>query len=161
MSGQRVIVTGGAGYIGSHTCHALAQAGYLPVTLDNLVTGHEWAAKWGPLELANVGDTDAVAAVIRKHEPVAVLHFAAYTAVGEAVANPSKYYWNNVGGTLSLLEAMRQTGLNKLVFSSTAAVYGTPKSQKLISETDEVAPINPYGRSKLMSEAMIRDAAAA
>jgi UDP-glucose 4-epimerase len=88
------------------------------------------------------------------------MHFAAYTAVAEAVENPSKYYWNNVGGTLSLLEALRETGLNRLVFSSTAAVYGTP-TKKLIAETDDVAPINPYGRTKLMSETMIRDASRA
>jgi UDP-arabinose 4-epimerase len=160
MSGERVIVTGGAGYIGSHACHALAAAGYLPVTIDNLVAGHEWAVKWGPLEIANIRDSDAVATVIRKHSPIAVMHFAAYTAVAEAVENPSKYYWNNVGGTLSLLEALRETGLNRIVFSSTAAVYGTP-TKKLISETDDLSPINPYGRSKLMSEMMIRDAARA
>jgi UDP-arabinose 4-epimerase len=160
MSGDRVIVTGGAGYIGSHACHALAAAGYVPVTLDNLVAGHKWAVKWGPLEVADIRDTAAVTAVIRKYSPVAVMHFAAYTAVAEAVENPAKYYWNNVGGTLSLLDAVRETGLKRLVFSSTAAVYGTP-SKKLIAETDEVAPINPYGRTKLMSEMMIRDAARA
>jgi UDP-arabinose 4-epimerase len=160
MTGERVVVTGGAGYIGSHACHALAAAGYVPVTIDNLIAGHQWAVKWGPLEVADIRDTAAVAGVIRKYNPVAVMHFAAYTAVAEAVENPSKYYWNNVGGTLSLLEALRETGLTRLVFSSTAAVYGTP-TKKLIGEDDDVSPINPYGRSKLMSETMIRDAARA
>jgi UDP-arabinose 4-epimerase len=156
----RVLVTGGAGYIGSHACAALAAAGYLPITVDNLITGHAWAVKWGPLEVADIRDRATVEGIIRHHRPSAVLHFAAHTAVAEAVAHPAKYYDNNVGGTLALLEAMRSTEVKRLVFSSTAAVYGVSDG-KLITEEDPVAPINPYGRSKLMSEAMIRDAVAA
>ena len=153
---KKVLVTGGAGYIGSHTCKELAQAGYLPVVLDNLVYGHEWAAKWGPLERGDSGDTEFVLRVIDKHKPEAVIHFAAFAYVGESVSDPHKYYSNNVAGSLGLLHALVQSQIDKLIFSSTCATYGIP-SGVTISEDQPQKPINPYGSSKLMVEQILRD----
>jgi UDP-arabinose 4-epimerase len=158
--GMRVLVTGGAGYIGSHACKALARAGLAPVVFDNLVYGHEWAVKWGPLERGDIQDRARLDEVIRKHRPQAILHFAAYAYVGESVSDPGKYYRNNVAGTLNLLEAMRDHGIAHIVFSSTCATYGTPENLP-ITETTPQAPINPYGRSKLMVEHMLADFARA
>jgi UDP-arabinose 4-epimerase len=155
-SNRCVLVTGGAGYIGSHACKALAEAGYGPVVYDNLLYGHPWAVKWGPLERGDVADRAALDRVISRYEPEAVMHFAAFTYVGESVLDPGKYYRNNVAGSLTLLEAMRDHGIGKIVFSSTAAVYGLP-GEGLISEKTDLSPINPYGASKLMVERMIRD----
>jgi UDP-arabinose 4-epimerase len=157
MTSQKtVLVTGGAGYIGSHTCKWLAGLGYLPVTYDNMVYGHEHAVKWGPLEVGDLADTDRLKAVIKTHQPQAVVHFAAWSYVGESVRDPAKYYLNNVGGTLSLLEAMRATGLDKIVFSSTCATYGAPDDLPIRESTPQ-NPINPYGRSKLMIETILDD----
>ncbi|MEL6831178.1 MAG: NAD-dependent epimerase/dehydratase family protein, partial [Pseudomonadota bacterium] len=157
MSRQRpVLVTGGAGYIGSHTCKWLAGLGYTPITFDNLVYGHEHAVKWGPLETGDLKDRERLIEVLTKYHPEAVVHFAAYSYVGESVSNPAKYYTNNVIGTLNLLEAMRQAGIDKLVFSSTCATYGMPMNMP-IEETTEQKPINPYGRTKLMIETMLDD----
>jgi len=153
---KSVLVTGGAGYIGSHTCKALAQAGFQPVALDNMIYGHEWAVKWGPLEKADTRDTDAVFRIIDTYKPVAVIHFAAFAYVGESVSKPQKYYNNNVIGTLGLLEAMLRSGINKLIFSSTCATYGIPAGET-IPENQPQEPINPYGRSKLMVEQILRD----
>ena len=153
---ERVLVTGGAGYIGSHACKALAKAGFEPVVLDNMVYGHDWAAKWGPLEKADTADSEAVLRLIDEYQPVAVMHFAAYAYVGESVADPAKYYRNNVGGTLALLEAMVRTGVNKFIFSSTCATYGVPAGHS-IPEDHTQSPINPYGNSKLMVEQILRD----
>ncbi len=153
---KSVLVTGGAGYIGSHTCKALAQAGFQPVALDNMIYGHEWAVKWGPLEKADTRDTDAVFRIIDAYKPVAVIHFAAFAYVGESVSKPQKYYNNNVIGTLGLLEAMLRFGINKLIFSSTCATYGIPAGET-IPENQPQDPINPYGRSKLMVEQILRD----
>ena len=153
---DNVLVTGGAGYIGSHACKALSEAGYQPVVYDNLVYGHDWAVKWGPLEEGDTGDIDRVAGVIEKYRPIAVVHFAAYAYVGESVENPGKYYRNNVMGTLGLLEAMQRCGVDRFVFSSTCATYGMPKTE-LISEDHPQHPINPYGHSKLMVEQILRD----
>ncbi|MBK8158728.1 MAG: UDP-glucose 4-epimerase GalE [Rhodospirillaceae bacterium] len=155
---MQILVTGGAGYIGSHTCLALAEMGIEPVTLDSLVTGHDWAVQWGPLEKGDVRDTGFVRQVIEKHRIEAVVHFAALSLVGESVREPLRYYDNNVGGTLSLLAAMGQCGVGKLVFSSTCAVYGVPPGLP-IDETMPTAPVNPYGRSKLAAESAILDAA--
>ncbi|PWV95752.1 UDP-arabinose 4-epimerase [Hoeflea marina] len=152
----RVLVTGGAGYIGSHACRALAEAGLLPIVYDNLVFGHEWAVKWGPLERGDIGDRDRLDAVIRQHRPEAVLHFAAFAYVGESVADPGRYYRNNVAGTLTLLEAMRDNGIPRMVFSSSCATYGIPRSLPITEATPQ-NPINPYGRSKLMVEQMLAD----
>ena len=153
---KHVLVTGGAGYIGSHACKALAAAGYVPVAFDNLVYGHEWAVKWGPLIRGDILDRAALNAAIEKYTPLAVMHFAAFAYVGESVENPGKYYRNNVGGSLSLLEAMRDHGIGKFIFSSTCATYGVPRSVP-IPETHPQNPINPYGASKLMIERMLRD----
>ncbi len=151
-----ILVTGGAGYIGSHACKALAAAGYTPVAYDNLVHGHRQAVKWGPLEAGDISDRTRLDAVIRQWQPIAVMHFAAYAYVGESVTNPGKYYRNNVVGSLVLLEAMRDHGIDKLVFSSTCATYGVPRSQ-LLTEDHPQFPINPYGASKLMVERMLAD----
>ena len=155
-----VLVTGGAGYIGSHACKALAQAGYTPVAYDNLVYGHEWAVKWGPLEVADIADRARLDDVIAKYEPSAVMHFAAYAYVGESVDNPLKYYRNNMAGSLTLLEAMRDNDINKIIFSSTCATYGNPLVVP-IAEDHPQNPINPYGASKLMVEQMLADAGSA
>lgn len=153
---KNILVTGGAGYIGSHACKALAQAGYTPVTFDNLIYGHRWAAKWGPLEEGDILDRSALDRVIETYRPEGVMHFAAYTYVGESVENPGKYYRNNVAGSLSLLEAARDHGIKRFIFSSTCATYGVPQEIP-IRENHVQAPINPYGASKLMIERMLQD----
>ena len=151
-----VLVSGGAGYIGSHACKVLEQSGFRPVVLDNLVYGHEWAVKWGPLVVGDTADVELICNVIEEHKPVAVMHFAAFAYVGESTENPQKYYKNNVSGTLGLLEAMVRTNLKEFVFSSTCATYGVP-SGKTIPENHPQSPINPYGHSKLMVEQILRD----
>jgi len=153
---RNVVVTGGAGYIGSHACKALAQEGYTPVAFDNLIRGNRWAVKNGPLELGDILDRAKLDEVFQRYQPEAVLHFAAYAYVGESVEDPGKYYRNNLAGTLTLLEAMRDHGVKKLVFSSTCATYGNPESTP-IAEDHPQRPINPYGRSKLFVEQMLRD----
>lgn len=153
---MNILVTGGAGYIGSHACKALAKAGHTPITYDNLVYGHRWAVKWGPLEEGDIADRDRLSEVIAKYQPVAVMHFAAYAYVGESVQDPGKYYRNNVAGTLTLLEVMRDLGIDKFIFSSTCATYGIPESVP-IREDHPQRPINPYGASKLMIERMLQD----
>lgn len=153
---KKILVTGGAGYIGSHTCKLLAASGYEPVCFDNLSTGYKEFVKWGPFVQGDLHDTNLLTRYIRTHEPVAVIHFAASAYIGESVANPFKYYRNNVGGTLSLLEAMRASGVKNIVFSSTCATYGMP-DLKLIDENCPQHPINPYGQSKLMIEKILSD----
>lgn len=156
MAEKPILVTGGAGYIGSHACKALKEAGYTPVVYDNLSTGHRWAVRWGPLEQGDLNDRGRLIEVIRQYEPKTIMHFSAYSDVGESVKHPGKYYHNNFIGAYNLLEAMLQCKIRNLVFSSTAAVYGTPVEQP-IREDFEYKPINPYGASKLMVETMIRD----
>ena len=156
MTNRTVLVTGGAGYIGSHACKALAAAGYNPVVFDNLVHGHDWAVKWGPLEHGDLLDSHCLDQVFRRHKPVAVMHFAAYAYVGESVSKPLKYYTNNIAGSISLLEAMLKYGVDRLIFSSTCATYGNPQSP-ILDETHPQNPINPYGCSKLTVEAILRD----
>ena len=155
-----VLVTGGAGYVGSHACKALAAAGYTPVTYDSLERGHDWAVKWGPLEAGDISDRARLAEVIANHRPTAVMHFAAYADVGESVAEPDKYYRNNVAGTLALLETMRDHDVALIVFSSSCAIYGAPESIP-IREDHAHDPINPYGAGKLMVERMLADFGAA
>lgn len=157
---MHILVTGGAGYIGSHTCKALAAAGWTPVTLDSLITGHDWAVQWGPFEKGDIRDTAFVSSVIKKHKITAVVHFAALSLVGESASEPWRYYDNNVSGTLSLLAAMVENKVTKIVFSSTCAVYGVPPSLP-IREDMPTAPINTYGRSKLGAENAIFDMAQA
>lgn len=151
-----ILVTGGAGYIGSHACKALAAAGYTPVTYDSLVYGHREAVKWGPFEQGDILDGARLDEVLRHHRPAAVMHFAAFAYVGESVTDPGKYYRNNVVGTLNLLDAMRANEIGKIVFSSTCATYGIPEIVP-ISEEAPQNPINPYGTTKLIVERALAD----
>jgi UDP-glucose-4-epimerase GalE len=155
-----VLVTGGAGYIGSHACQALKAAGFLPVTYDNLSRGFPSLVRYGPLEEGDIGDGRRLLDVIARHKPVAAMHFAAFAYVGESVEEPALYYRNNFVGALTLIDTLREAGIDKLVFSSTCATYGTPEQQP-ISETEKQVPINPYGRSKLMVEYALTDFSAA
>jgi UDP-arabinose 4-epimerase len=148
---QSILVTGGAGYVGSHACKALAGAGYLPVVYDDLSRGHREAVRWGPLVEGHLHDRARVVAALREHDALAVMHFAAFAYVGESVTDPEKYYANNVGGTLALLGAMREAEVRSIVFSSTCAVYGVPEALP-IRETTAKAPLNPYGETKLAIE---------
>ncbi|HEV3060781.1 MAG TPA: UDP-glucose 4-epimerase GalE [Vicinamibacterales bacterium] len=148
---RAVLVTGGAGYIGSHACKALAQAGYRGVVFDNLAAGHREAVKWGELVEGDIADTRTVEAALRRHEISAVMHFAAFLDVGESVRDPVKYYRNNVVGALSVLEAMAATGVTRFVLSSTCATYGEPMETPIV-ETHPQRPINSYGESKLAVE---------
>lgn len=151
-----ILVTGGAGYIGSHTCKALAAQGYTPVVYDNLSEGHAEFVHWGPLVEGELRDEDCLRATFVRFRPTAVIHFAASAYVGESMKDPQSYYENNVAGSLSLLNAMREESCENLVFSSTCAVYGEPEALPISSQTP-TAPINPYGRSKLMVEQIIAD----
>ena len=157
---KRVLVVGGAGYIGSHTCKALARAGFEPVTLDNMSKGHRWAVRWGPLETCDILDADGLDGVMARCRPDAVVHFAALAYVGESVTHPADYYRTNVVGSYNLLTAMVRHGARRLVFSSTCAVYGVPEILP-ISERAPPAPVNPYGHTKLAVERMIADFGAA
>ena len=157
----KVMVTGGAGYIGSHAVLALCDACYDVVVVDNLVTGFAWAVDpRATLVEANVADDIAVRAAIRDHNVRAIMHFAGSIIVPESVSDPLKYYRNNTAATRSLIESAVTESVPHFIFSSTAATYGTPVKVP-IEETDPTAPINPYGMSKLMTEAMLRDVAAA
>ena len=151
---RNILVTGGAGYIGSHTCKALAQRGYQPIAFDNLKRGSRSAVKWGPLVVGDVMNKQELRQAIDRFQIEAVLHFAALAYVGESVENPARYFRNNVANTINLLEVMAQTGISNLVFSSTCAVYGTP-AEVPISEDTPTHPINPYGESKLQTERML------
>jgi UDP-arabinose 4-epimerase len=155
-SERRVLVTGGAGYIGSHACKALAAAGYLPVAYDNLSIGNRWAVRWGPLERGDILDAARLHEAFRAHRPVAVMHFAALALVGESMAAPGLYYRTNVAGALALLDAALIHDVDAFVFSSTCAVYGTPERMP-IAEDAPPRPINPYGASKLMVERILDD----
>lgn len=151
-----ILVTGGAGYIGAHCCKALSEAGFVPVCFDNLSTGHRSFVKWGPIIEGDVCDTERLTDAIATHEVVAVMHFAAFSQVGESVGDPQKYYLNNVCGTLSLLKAMLGQGCNRLVFSSTGAVYGNAGHDP-IREGAAGTVVNPYGASKWMIEQILVD----
>jgi len=155
-----ILVTGGAGYIGSHTCKALRRAGFNPVTYDNLARGNAESVKWGPLEIGDLADGARFREVLAQLKPAAVVHFAAFAYVGESNLNPTLYYQNNFGGTLALLEAMREFDVAKIVFSSSCTVYGVPKLVP-ISEDAPYAPISPYGSTKMFCEQMLKDCAAA
>ena len=156
MTAAAVLVTGGAGYVGAHACKALARAGYLPITYDNLSTGHESFVRWGPLVKGDIRDYATLRDAIIEHEVTSVLHFAACAYVGEFVINPQKYYDNNVVGTLSLLRAMLDTDIAAIVFSSSCAIYGEPE-QMPITESCPKQPVNPYGASKLLIERVLMD----
>jgi UDP-arabinose 4-epimerase len=149
-----VLIVGGAGYIGSQTAKRAAEAGLEPVVLDNLVYGHRWAVKWGPLVEGDLADGDLITRVIKEHRVTAVIHFAAYAYVGESVSNPRKYFRNNVVNTLNLLDAMVDSGVRDIVFSSTCAVYGEPVKVP-IAEDHPRDPVSPYGESKLAVEKVL------
>ena len=151
---MQILVAGGAGYIGSHTAKALARAGHEPLVLDNLRHGHRWAARWGPLLELDLADRAALSRVFTEHHIGAVVHFAAFTSVGESMNTPAVYFRNNYVNTLNLLEAMLEHGVNRFVFSSTAAVYGDPQRLPL-TEDHPQNPVNPYGETKLMVERML------
>jgi len=156
LNGQRVLVTGGAGFIGSHACKALAAAGAVPVAFDNLSTGHADAVRWGPLVRGDVRDSVAVETALRHYGADTILHFAASAYVGESVTNPALYYDNNVSGMVALLAGARAADVRQIVFSSSCATYGIP-DQLPIRETTPQHPINPYGRTKLICEQILRD----
>ena len=152
-----ILITGGAGYIGSHTALALKACGFQPIILDNLATGHRWAAeKFGPFEQGDVGDAAFVARVCAHYKPVALLHFAAFIEVAESVQNPDKYFDNNTRKASILFDTAIQNGVKHVVFSSTAAVYGAVTTNAPITENQTTQPINPYGASKLEAETYLR-----
>ena len=157
---MKVLVVGGAGYIGSHVVRQLGEAGERVVTLDNLCTGFREAVTHGELVIGDTGDRELVQRVLAEHDVDTVMHFAAHTIVPESVSNPLKYYGNNTCATRSLLQCANEAGVKHIVFSSTAAVYGLPPGG-IAREDSPTAPINAYGTSKLMSEWMLRDLAAA
>lgn len=155
-----VLVVGGAGYIGSHTCLALAEAGFAPIVFDNLSSGHREFVQWGPLIEGDLGTPEGIAAldgVLGSGRIVAVVHFAALIEVAESVRDPLSFYSNNVANTISLLAAMRRAGVRNIVFSSTCATYGDYRGDGLISETTDQRPINPYGRTKAVVEGILGD----
>ncbi|UWU23631.1 UDP-glucose 4-epimerase GalE (plasmid) [Rhizobium sp. CB3060] len=160
MAQRKVLVAGGAGYIGSHTAKLLRSKDIEPIVFDNLVTGHRSSVRWGPFVHGDILDTSSLARTLLQYKPDAVVHFAASAYVGESVEDPAKYYRNNVGGTLSLLDACRHAGIDKVIFSSSCATYGVPESLP-ITETTPQLPINPYGRTKLIAEQILSDYAAA
>lgn len=153
---RTILVTGGAGFVGSHACKALRAAGYLPVTYDNLSRGDRAAVKWGPLEVGELTDEARLAAVLAACRPLAVMHFAALAYVGESVTDPGPYYANNVGGSLALIRAATAAGVRAVVFSSTCATYGTAARLPLTEQAPQ-QPINPYGWSKWMVERILWD----
>jgi len=159
-SDKTVIVTGGAGYIGSHACKALARTGYFPVSYDNLSRGHAAAVKWGPLEIGDILDPGRLDEVFHRYRPCAVMHFAALAYVGESVTRPMDYYRNNVIGSYTLLDSMARQGIDRIIFSSTCAIYGNP-DRLPITEGHKKNPVNPYGNTKLAVEHMLADLSAA
>ncbi len=157
---MKILVTGGAGYIGSHVCRELEKRGHEVVVFDNLVYGHADLARWGTLVQGDLLDRAVMNSVFRKYEPEAIMHFAAYAYVGESVEDPAKYYRNNVLGSYNLAEAARAHGVEKIIFSSTCAVYGVPEAVP-ITEDMPLDPINPYGNTKLVIEKLLEDYGAA
>jgi UDP-glucose 4-epimerase len=151
-----ILITGGAGYIGSHINKLLSENGYETVVVDNLINGHAEAVKWGKLEIADLSDTERLKSLFDKYRFDTVFHFAAYAYVGESVEYPAKYYRNNVVNTINLLDAMREFQTKRIIFSSSCATYGIPASIP-IKEDAPQNPINPYGRTKLMMEQLLRD----
>ena len=156
MTAKRVLIAGGAGYIGSHAAKALARAGREPIVFDDLSSGHGHAVKWGPMVQGDIGDADALRAAIRQYRPDAVMHFAARIEVGEGEREPIDFYQNNVAGTLNLVRVMLEEGVQNLVFSSTCAIYGDPEKLPLTEDLPK-RPVSVYGRTKLIVEQMLED----
>jgi UDP-glucose-4-epimerase GalE len=152
-----VLVTGGAGYIGTQICKALSEAGYKPIIYDNLSLGHAESVQWGILEIGDLADRKKLLATLEKYRPIAVIHVAGLKSVGESVKDPAKYYLNNLCGSVILLDALREKGVNKIIFSSSAATYAPSLTSTPFKESDTCQPINPYGSSKWMVENIIRD----
>jgi UDP-arabinose 4-epimerase len=150
----RILLTGGAGYIGSHTAKRLWQAGFEPVTIDDLSSGHRWAVKWGPFIKGDIGDQKLIGDVVAEYHIQAVLHFAAHAYVGESIANPRKYFRNNVAATLNMLDTLIDCSVKHVIFSSSCATYGNP-DRVPIAESHPQKPVNPYGESKLMIERIL------
>jgi UDP-glucose-4-epimerase GalE len=155
---SRVLVAGGAGYIGSHICKALAESGVMPVCYDTLEKGHDWAVRWGPLERGDIGDARRLDEVFARHRPRAVIHLAGYIEVGESVREPERYLDNNAVKTEALIEAALRHEIGAFVFSSTCAVYGIPKTE-LLAETHPLGPVSPYAESKARVERALTVAA--
>ena len=153
---MNILVVGGAGYIGSHVCKALKEAGFHPIVYDNLSNGHSWAVKWGPLVEGDLSNPQALDEVFTTYQPKGVIHLASSIDVKESMANPDKYYQNNVEGTRHLLEAMVRHKVDQIVFSSTAAVYGRPQ-QVPIPEDHPCEPINVYGKTKWLAEQLLSE----
>ncbi|ASA55905.1 UDP-glucose 4-epimerase GalE [Vibrio gazogenes] len=153
---KNILVVGGAGYIGSHTCKMLSQKGFNPIVFDNLIYGHKEFIKWGEFVLGDLSDINQIRLVFEKYQIDAVMHFAAFAYVGESVEHPQKYYANNVVATLNLLNVMIEFGVKNFIFSSTCATYGNPQYLP-IDEAHPQTPINPYGMSKLMVESILKD----
>ncbi len=152
----KVLVTGGAGYIGSHVVKLLGERGYEVLTYDNLSTGHEWAVLYGKLVVGDLADRNMLRKVFEEFRPEAVMHFAAHIVVPESIRKPLKYYSNNVANTINLLEVMEEFGVDKFIFSSSAAVYGVPEEIP-VSESAPLRPINPYGETKATVERILKD----
>jgi UDP-glucose-4-epimerase GalE len=152
---RSVLVTGGAGFIGSQVCKTLAQAGITPVAYDTLEKGHDWAVKWGPLERGDIGDRQRLDDVLTRHKPEAVIHLAGYIEVGESMRDPRRYRHNNIDNSLVLIEAAETHGIGHFVFSSTCAVYGTPR-RPLLDESHPFGPVSVYGETKLAVEKALR-----
>ena len=156
MTLKRILIVGGAGYIGSHAAKAVRLAGHEPVVFDDLTSGHEHAVRWGPLVRGDIRNPEAVRAALREYKPEAVMQFAARIEVGEGETNPSHFYDNNVAGTLNLVNVMLEEGVKNLVFSSTCAIYGDPEKLPLTEDLPK-RPVSVYGRTKLMCEQMLED----
>ncbi len=151
-----ILVVGGAGYIGSHVCKALKEDGFEPIVYDNLSNGHEWAVKWGPLVEGDISDANSLDAVFTKYQPKGIIHLASYIDVKESMENPQKYHQNNVEGTRHLLEAMVRHQVDKIVFSSSAAVYGHPAKTPILEDFSG-QPINEYGKTKWLAEQLLTE----
>lgn len=159
MQRAPILVTGGAGFIGSHVCKALFKSGALPICYDTMEKGHQWAVKWGPLEIGDVGDVHRLGDVLRRYRPEAIIHMAGYIEVGESMARPEKYISNNAVKTRRLLTVALEYRVRSVVFSSTCAVYGVPQTS-VLDEAHPIAPISPYAASKALAERHMFDAAA-